>query len=144
MNTDSLSVIENSYTKFMEFLMLSKHAIFELAANYGLTGMQAATLCLLDKPYRMSTLSKLFNCDPSNITGLIDGLEQKEMVARYADKSDRRIKMVKLSVKGRQVRSRLITAICGHDGYILKNLTAQETVQFIALIAKITDNELPL
>ncbi len=142
MSNQSLSTIESSYTKFMEFLILSKHAVFERAARQGLTGMQAVTVCLMDKPYRMSSLSKLFNCDPSNITGLIDGLEQKSMAIRYSDPSDRRIKMVKLSPRGRRIRTQLVADICGQNGFFLKNLSPKEAYQFTLLINKITLNQL--
>ncbi len=121
---------------------MSKHAVFERAARQGLTGMQAVTVCLMDKPYRMSSLSKLFNCDPSNITGLIDGLEQKSMAIRYSDPSDRRIKMVKLSPRGRRIRTQLVADICGQNGFFLKNLSPKEAYQFTLLINKITLNQL--
>ncbi len=137
MTNQALSTIERSYTQFMVFLMLSKHAVFELASAHELTGMQAVVLCLLDKPYRMNALSKLFNCDPSNMTGIVDGLEQKQMVTRYSDKLDHRSKMVDLNPKGRRVRKQLIAEICGADGYILKNLTTEEAEQFAGLINKI-------
>ena len=88
----------------MVFLMLSKHAVFELVSAHELTGMQAVVLCLLDKLYRIEVLPKLFNCDPSNMTGIVNWLEQKQMVARYSDKLDHYSKMVDLNPKGGRVR----------------------------------------
>ncbi len=75
--------LEQSYMALIKFLMLSKHRLFELGALYHLTGMQAVMVFLLDEPRSMSSFAKFFNCDASNVTGLVDGLEQKKLAARY-------------------------------------------------------------
>jgi len=130
--------LESSYLALIEFLMLSKRQIIEHGNHYGLTSMQALTLLLLDDPRPMNSFTKVFSCDASNITGLIDNLEEKELAKRYEHPNDRRIKMVELSSRGIKVRKDLLSELTGPHGYILEKLNDKEVGQFIKLIEKIT------
>jgi DNA-binding MarR family transcriptional regulator len=131
--------LEQSYLALVEFLMLSKQRLVEIGTKYHLSGMQTITLLLLEEPRPMGTFRHIFNCDASNITGIIDGLEQKELVKRFEINSDRRVKMVKLLAHGKRVRATLLHQLTSDDQYILANLTASEATSFIDLVQKITD-----
>lgn len=131
--------LEQSYLALIEFLMLSKQQIIQLGGEYGLSSMQAMTLLLLDRPRPMNNFKTIFNCDASNVTGLVDGLEQKQLAARYESPTDRRIKMVKLKPKGAGVRTTLLNKMTGPHSYILSKLNAEEVSTFIKLVQKITD-----
>ncbi len=133
---------EESYMNYVEFVALIKQRIFECAAEQGLTGMQAMVLCLLNKPRQMSNLGKVFNCDPSNITGIVDGLEQKGLVERFEDPKDRRIKMVRLRDGGSSIRSTLLKQMFGPKSLLQSKLSSRETASFTKLINKITSGEL--
>src|SRR5256885_761413 len=100
--------LEQSYVILVKFLMLSKRRLIELGAEHDLTGMQAMMVFLLNEPRPMYSFKTIFNCDASNVTGLVDGLEQKQLASRYEDKRDRRIKMVKLDAKGRKIRAGMV------------------------------------
>jgi DNA-binding MarR family transcriptional regulator len=131
--------LEQSYLALVEFLMLSKQRLLEIGTKYNLSGMQAITLLLLEEPRPMGTFRHIFNCDASNITGIIDGLEQKDLAKRFEINSDRRVKMVKLLAHGRKVRAALLHQLTSDDQYVLANLTASEAANFIDLVQKITD-----
>lgn len=131
--------LEQSYLALVEFLMLSKQRLLEIGTKYHLSGMQAITLLLLEKPRPMGNFRHIFNCDASNITGIIDGLEQKELVKRFEINSDRRVKMVKLLAYGKRVRTNILHQLTTDDQYILANLTPSEATSFIDLVQKITD-----
>lgn len=131
--------LEQSYLALVEFLMLSKQRLIEIGAKYHLSSMQTITLLLLEEPRPMGTLRHVFNCDASNVTGIIDGLEQKQLVKRYEINSDRRIKMVKLLARGKRLRSTLLTHLTSNDQYILASLSSSEAASFIDLVQKITD-----
>jgi DNA-binding MarR family transcriptional regulator len=118
--------------------MLSKRQIIEAADEFGLTGMQAMTLFLLDRPRPMNSFGKIFNCDPSNVTGIIDGLEAKHLVKRFEHPKDRRIKMVELCDDGLPIRTTLLRELTGPESPILQNLTTDEVAAFISLVGKIT------
>lgn len=135
--------LKRSYLVLVHFLMMSKHRIIELGKEYGLTAMQAMTLFMLERHRAMHELKTIFNCDASNITGLIDGLEAKGLATRYDDPSDRRIKLVKLSAKGDKVRSALLTRAI-EESQLLANLSEPEQIELIRLLGKITDGEAAL
>ncbi|GGU41481.1 MarR family winged helix-turn-helix transcriptional regulator [Streptomyces coeruleorubidus] len=80
------------------------------AAMQGLTMTQAKMLILLrQQPLPMRALAGRLACDASNITGLVDRLEARGLVARHADAADRRIKNVVATEEGREA-VRLIRA----------------------------------
>ena len=131
--------LEQSYLALVEFMMFSKKRLLEIGVKYHLSSMQTITLLLLEEPRPMGNFRHIFNCDASNITGIIDGLEQKQLVKRYEVNSDRRIKMVKLLSRGKRVRTTLLDKLTSDDQYILSNLTPAEAKSFIELVQKITD-----
>jgi DNA-binding MarR family transcriptional regulator len=131
--------LEQSYLALVEFLMLSKQRLVEIGTKYHLSGMQTITLLLLEEPRPMGTFRHIFNCDASNITGIIDGLEQKQLVRRFEINSDRRVKMVKLLTHGKRIRTALLHQLTSDDQYLLANLTPAEAVNFIDLVQKITN-----
>jgi DNA-binding MarR family transcriptional regulator len=131
--------LEQSYLALVEFLMLSKQRLLEIGTKYNLSGMQAITLLLLEEPRPMGTFRHIFNCDASNITGIIDGLEQKQLARRFEINSDRRVKMVRLLTRGKRVRAALLHQLTSDDQYLLANLTKTEAANFIDLVQKITN-----
>ena len=46
-------------------------------------------------------------CDASNVTGMVDKLEARGLIARQAAESDRRVKMLAVTERGRELRRRL-------------------------------------
>lgn len=132
------ATLEQSYLVLVRFLLLSKKQVIDLGAEYGLTGMQALLLFQLDQPRPMNIFSKIFNCDASNITGLVDGLVQKKLARRYEDPEDRRVKMVKLEAKGTRIRNSLVHDLTAQDNPLLAKLSPAEQQSFIKLLQKIT------
>lgn len=88
-----------------------------VAAGHGLTLMQGKMLSLLRRPLSMRTLAELLACDASNVTGIVDRLEARELVRREADPADRRIKRVLLTEEGerivREIRVELMAGLSG-------------------------------
>ena len=137
--TDSIAPnLESSYLALVEFLMLSKHQIVAVGAEHDLTGMQAMTIFFLDHPRPMRELTAIFNCDPSNITGIIDGLEEKQLAERCENPGDRRVKMVQLQPKGIAFRATLLNQLVGPGSHILGKLNTDEVERFIHLVNKIS------
>ncbi|MFF3460173.1 MarR family winged helix-turn-helix transcriptional regulator [Streptomyces sp. NPDC002730] len=73
------------------------------AAHHGLTSTQAKVLAQLDGPLPMRGLAALLVCDASNVTGIVDRLEARELVRREADPADRRVKNVVATDAGREI-----------------------------------------
>ena len=130
---------EQSYLTLVEFLMMSKQRLIKIGAKYHLSSMQTITLLLLEEPRAMGSFRHIFNCDASNVTGIIDGLEQKQLVKRFEVNSDRRIKMIKLLARGKHIRAALLSQLTSDDQYILAGLTPSEAASFIYLVQKITN-----
>jgi DNA-binding MarR family transcriptional regulator len=130
--------LEQSYLLLVEFLLLSKRRVFELGSALDLTGMQAMMLFLLDRPRAMHDFKKIFNCDASNVTGIVDGLEAKGLAARYENATDRRVKMIKLEAKGSTIRTKLMRNLTSQDSALLSALSPNELQTFVSLLQKVT------
>jgi MarR family transcriptional regulator, organic hydroperoxide resistance regulator len=78
------------------------------AAALDLHPAQAGALLQLDSPLPMTELAALLACDNSNVTGLIDRLEARGLVARQPSSEDRRVKHVVLTAAGRRLRERML------------------------------------
>jgi DNA-binding MarR family transcriptional regulator len=78
----------------------------EAAASAGLTAPQATILTLLSEPTSMSQFAERMGCDASNITGIVDRLEAKDLVVRAVDKADRRVKRIARTPAGDQAVTR--------------------------------------
>jgi DNA-binding MarR family transcriptional regulator len=55
-------------------------------------------------------LAERLQCDPSNVTFLVDRLEERGLVERVAVATDRRVKAIALTTAGVATRDRLIRA----------------------------------
>jgi DNA-binding MarR family transcriptional regulator len=77
-------------------------------AEEDLTPMQAMTLSVLDpdEPRPMGDLARVLACDNSNVTGIVDRLEERGLLERRPAPGDRRVKMLALTQEGAAVRAR--------------------------------------
>jgi DNA-binding MarR family transcriptional regulator len=75
-----------------------------------LTPVQGLALKTLnpDAPLAMSALADTLECDASNVTGVVDKLEARGLIARQGTENDRRVKMLVVTEKGREVRRQLL------------------------------------
>ncbi|HVV53204.1 MAG TPA: MarR family transcriptional regulator [Polyangia bacterium] len=73
-----------------------------------LTPSQGMALRSLDRPLPMSTLADALACDASNVTGIVDKLESRGLIARRGADHDRRVKLLCVTERGRSLRDRLI------------------------------------
>src|SRR5579872_481458 len=118
--------LEKSYLALTEFLLLSKKNIAEVGEKYNISPIQAITLMLLNESRPMHSFTKIFHCDASNTTGIIDGLEHKQLVGRYEDPDDRRVKMIKLKPKGKIIRKAIISKLTDDNSFIMRRLSSAE------------------
>lgn len=76
-------------------------------AEHGLPHAQALLLVNLVEPMPMRAIADSLSCEPSNVTGIVDGLERRGFVVRQADPADRRVKQVVLTPEGKRTRDAL-------------------------------------
>ncbi len=90
-------------------MMVRKEEFPALAASFGLNpGAMHALLQLdPDEPQSMSSLAGAWKCDASNVTWLVDRLEEHGLAERRAQPGDRRIRTVALTPNGADVRKQV-------------------------------------
>ena len=75
--------------------------------EYGLRPPMVFALKELDSPQPMGKIAKALQCDNSAVTWITDRLEERGLVERQADPSDRRVKLLALTDEGRRVRDEI-------------------------------------
>jgi DNA-binding MarR family transcriptional regulator len=106
------------------------------ASELDLHPAQAGALLQLATPLPMNELASLLACDNSNVTGLIDRLEARDLVARQPSPFDRRVKHVVLTDAGRALRARMLERV-GQPPAGFERLTAAEHRQLRDLMRKV-------
>lgn len=89
----------------------------------------------LTSPLPMSELATLLACDSSNVTGLVDRLEARGLVARRPSSEDRRVKHVVLTQAGRAMREQMLRQV-GRPPEGLAKLSANEQRQLHDLLSR--------
>lgn len=111
--TATVAVSADELTREVVDLMAGVVALFhreyeEAAAARSLTGAQAKVLALLRRgPMPMRHIAQTLSCEPSNITGIVDRLENRGFVTREADPHDRRVKLVAATEAGQAASEEL-------------------------------------
>src|SRR3954467_6445250 len=90
-------------------VMVRKEEFPALAASFGLNPGALHALLQLDpdSPQSMSSLAGAWKCDASNVTWLVDRLEEHGLAERRAHPTDRRVRTVALTRKGVRVRAEI-------------------------------------
>ncbi|MEV6208490.1 MarR family transcriptional regulator [Kitasatospora sp. NPDC051914] len=73
------------------------------AGRHGLSSSQAKALKAVQEPVPMRALAGRLGCDASNVTGIVDRLEALGLAHREAAAGDRRVKIVGITDRGREV-----------------------------------------
>ena len=130
---------EQFYLALIEFLMIAKQNIMAIGGEFGLTSIQTVTLLLLDdsNPRPMKSFCTFYHCDASNVTGIMDGLEKKNLVSRQSDMNDRRVKVIHLEESGRTTKKAILERLATFDGILFDPLSEKESTQFVRIISKI-------
>ena len=68
---------------------------------------QGIVLRFLDEPRPMVELAALMRCDNSNMTGIVDRLEERGLVERRPADHDRRVKLIAITRAGSRLRDDL-------------------------------------
>lgn len=106
----------------------------------GLSPVSAWALIQLDATHAISQkeLAKRLHCNPSTVVDPTDRLEEKGLVVRRPKPSDRRINVLTVTARGRQVRDQLIARLF-EPPESLKKLTVSEQERFKEAILSAVD-----
>ncbi len=84
-----------------------------------------------DHTSTLKAIEKKFKVSQATMAGLVKRLEEKGMVESYSLESDKRIKMVKISDKGKEVCNKSKELIIQSEQRIREIFTSEEIKQFI-------------
>ena len=101
-----------------------------------LTPMQARALHHLADPCPMGEVATRLHCDRSNVTGIVDRLEERGLVERRQDPTDRRRRMLATTPAGDRVRQQMAELmVAGHP--ILAGLSVEQQAELRDLLATV-------
>jgi MarR family transcriptional regulator, organic hydroperoxide resistance regulator len=94
----------------LDLLKASQGVLQEVWTEFGVSSAQGDLLSSLrpGEPVTMVSLARCLRCHDSNVTGLVDRLEQRGLIERRGDPRDRRIKLIALTSEGEALRRRLL------------------------------------
>ena len=128
----------DAWTLLRTLLGRQRRRFLIAASELDLHPAQAGALLQLDSPLPMNELAALLACDNSNVTGLIDRLEARGLVARQPSSEDRRVKHVVLTDAGRRLRSRLLGRV-GRPPEGFQRLSVEEQDELRELLRKVLE-----
>lgn len=88
------------------------------AAEFGLTVAEAKVLMAVHAgdPQPMRAVARKLGYDASNLTGVVDRLEDRALLERRADAHDRRVRSVVLTAQGGELTTRFTTRLRADAG----------------------------
>lgn len=129
------------YNLARTFTLLTRH-FQRHYATFGLTPAQVNVLTLvhhLGGPEGLSQrdIAKRLIVSGSNVTGLIDRMENEGLLTRRALVGDRRVKLIKITPKGSSLLERLWPSHMEHAERVMAPLSKKRLEQLIELLTKI-------
>jgi DNA-binding MarR family transcriptional regulator len=109
-----------------------------LARELDLRPAAFGALKALEQPRTMGELAKLLHCDNSNVTGIVDTLEDRTLAVRKPSETDRRIKVVELSGQGEQLLKRLRREMAKPPAWV-KDLSERDQQALRDILRRATD-----
>lgn len=106
-----------------------------IARKLDLRPASLGLLRLLDEPRAMGELARFLHCDSSNVTGIVDGLEERGLVRREPSPRDRRVKLIALTAAGARARARLMKEM-GTPPAWLASLSADDQRALAEILAR--------
>lgn len=136
----SANTVEEIWSLLRLFFGQHRRRFLIAAWELDLHPAQAGALMQLTSPLPMSELASRLACDSSNVTGLVDRLERRGLVARQPSPDDRRVKNVVLTADGEAVRERMLLEV-GRVPQGFERLTAAEQRQLRDLLSQALRDE---
>jgi MarR family transcriptional regulator, organic hydroperoxide resistance regulator len=105
----SPDLANDTWRRMTDLFMSRKHQVMEIAAAHGLNPGAMNALLFLEPGQlcSMGTLADAWKCDASNVTWLVDRLEEHGLAERRPHPTDRRVRTVALTRKGIKMRAQI-------------------------------------
>src|SRR3954471_15639929 len=97
---------QEAWRLMLEMFLAQRGRMLTVAREFGLAPQQAIALHHLDadEPVKLSELAQALHCDNSSVTGIADRLEEAGLAERQAHATDRRVKTLALTERGKAIR----------------------------------------
>lgn len=109
-----------------------------VAREYDLRPAVFFALRALEQPRTMSELAELLHCGNSNVTGIVDSLEEKVLAVRKPSEVDRRIKVIELSGQGEKLLARLNREVAKPPEWV-EALSAEDQEALLGILRRALD-----
>jgi MarR family transcriptional regulator, organic hydroperoxide resistance regulator len=109
-HTSKVDPGREAWTLMLRLLRAEQPALLAVWAEFDLSSAQGDLLCSLEPGHSatMVSLARTLHCHDSNVTGLVDKLEERGLLERGGDPKDRRVKLIALTKAGVKLRERLL------------------------------------
>jgi DNA-binding MarR family transcriptional regulator len=92
-----------------------------------------------EKDTKVSDLSVLFGITPAAVTHIVNSLEEKGFLERFADPADRRIVIVRATPKGKEIAKIRYKKIIEKISGLVERLGEKDSNEFIRLLTVAND-----
>jgi MarR family transcriptional regulator, organic hydroperoxide resistance regulator len=124
----------------LNLLRADQGPLLKIWAEFDLSSAQGELLCSLEpeETAAMVSLARTLHCHDSNVTGLVDRLEQRGLIERRSDPKDRRVKLIALTKEGESLRCRLLERLYDPLPFIA-SLSAKDKITLRDILARATE-----
>jgi MarR family 2-MHQ and catechol resistance regulon transcriptional repressor len=133
------------FLSLLRATMILKTALARQMRTYGITPPAFGIMSLLETVraggLRMQEIGKRTWVTPANVTGVVDTLEKKGLVARTRHPRDRRVILVGLTVKGRRHLGRILPRHFGFIRRLFAQLPGAEKETLLGLLTRFSEGE---
>ncbi|KAA0233010.1 MAG: hypothetical protein JJLCMIEE_03114 [Acidimicrobiales bacterium] len=120
---------------FMQLADLMQVRLNEVSNAHDMTPQQGHLL-LLAEGLAMGAVAERMGCDPSNVTGLADRLQERGLVERHRSSSDRRVSELTRTPAGERLLLAMETELFA-DLPIYQGLTGRERAELQRILGKV-------
>ena len=129
----------DTWRRMTDLFHSRKEQVMAIAAAHRLNpgAMNALLFIEPGQPCSMRTLADAWKCDASNVTWLVDRLEEHGLAERRPHASDRRVRTVALTRKGTRVRAQIESKL-NEAPAAFHDLTPQELATLNTILRKLS------
>jgi DNA-binding MarR family transcriptional regulator len=128
---------QEAWRLMLELFFAHRGQLLAVAQEFGLAPQQAFALNRLepDEPIKLSDLALALHCDNSSVTGIADRLERAGLAERQAHPTDRRVKTLALTERGKVVR-KLYKERIGTAPEAVQSLTDEDAAILVEILSR--------